>query len=250
MSAARDDKHGWSERAESFEDALTKLIRLSRRTTHEVSNALTAVLGYLDLASGQLEAQEPARDAIAKAVEAAHAAASTIQGFSEEVLQSRESLGSAPALAGDLGPRQSSDPSTGPFALEDTAGPGTAGVVLFAVADTFIRSILLTGLKAAGHEIIVASELRELLHLCGELESRHPVLVVDSIIDGMGNGKGATRIRAEFPSLPVILMSTGSKELAEIEESPMLTVIHKPFPIARLLEKIELCRLENGDESS
>ncbi len=249
MSAARDDKHGWSEGEESSEDAFTELIRLGRRTTHEVSNALTAVLGYLDLASGQLEAEEPARDAIAKAVEAAHAAASTIQGFSEGVLRSRESLGSTPVLAGDLRPRRSSDPSTGPPPLNDATGPGTAGVVLFAVADTFIRSILLTGLKAAGHEITVASELRELLRLCAEFESRHPVLVVDSILDGMGNGKGAARIRAEFPSLPVILMSTGSKELTEIEEGPMLTVIHKPFPIARLLEKIELCRLENGDES-
>jgi DNA-binding NtrC family response regulator len=131
------------------------------------------------------------------------------------------------------------------------ASPGLceSGVVLFAVADSFIRSILLTGLRAAGREIVVASDLKEILHLCAELESRQPVLVVDSVIDGMQSGRGAARIREEFPSLPVILMSTGSNELAEVDESPMLTVIHKPFPIARLLEEIDRCRFENGDEA-
>ncbi|HKI84221.1 MAG TPA: response regulator [Candidatus Krumholzibacteria bacterium] len=252
MSAARGDKHGWSKREESSADPLAELIHLSRRTTHEVSNALTAVLGYLDLVSGQLKEQDAVRDAIAKAIEAAHAAASTIHGFSEEILRYTESGESTPPFAGNLSSRGTTTTATGPESdavVEVATGAGTTGLVLFAVADTFIRSILLTGLKAAGHEIFVASELQEFLRLCAEYESRQPVLVVDSAIDGMGNGKGAARIRAEYPSLPVILMSTGAKELTGIEESPMLTVIHKPFPIARLLEEITRCRCENGDES-
>lgn len=252
MSAARGEKDGWPERVESYDDALSALIRLSRRTTHEVSNALTAVLGYLDLASGQLDEQDPAREAIAKAVEAAHAAAGTIQDFSAEVLQSAEASAPATPLSGKskaAASSQSSQEAASSAIGKASPGPGESGVVLFAVADSFIRSILLTGLRAAGREIVVASDLGEILHLCAELESRRPVLVVDAIIDGMKNGRGAARIRKEYPSLPVILLSTGSKALTEVDEEPMLSVIHKPFPIARLLEEIDRCRFENGDES-
>ena len=256
MSAAHDESQSWPERGHSPDDALTTLIRLSRSTAHEVSNALTAVLGYMDLASGQLDEEQEARDAIAKAAKAAHAAASAIQGFSEEVLRYHERYGSSGAPAPTQVPSGAVSPGAEPSdarrettdAREDPA-PGSTGLVLFAVADTFIRSILSSGLKAAGSEIIAASGFEEVLRLCEEHAERRPVLVVDSALRGMENGAGALRIRARHPSVRVILMSSETKEHIEVEESPSLVVMHKPFPIARLLAEINRFRWENGDDS-
>jgi hypothetical protein len=256
MFAAHDEPRSWSQRAQSPEDALAALILLSRSTAHEVSNALTAVLGYIDLAAGQLGEEHEARGAIAKAVEAAHSAARSIQGFSEEVLRYDElyqTVGtSSPktqlARVSSSGDENGDGPAETPGECEDLA-PGSTGLVLFAVADTFIRSILSSGLKAAGNEIIVASGFKEVLRLCDENAARHPVLVVDSALRGMEKGAGALRIRAKHPTLPVILMSTESNQRAEVEEGPSLVVLHKPFPIARLLAEINRCRWENGDDS-
>lgn len=256
MSAARDESRSWSQRAQSPEDALAALIHLSRGTAHEVSNALTAVLGYMDLAAGQLDEEHESREAIAKAVEAAHAAARSIQGFSEEVLrydELYETVGTSSSereltrvlSSGD----ENEDGPVETLEKREDPAPGSTGLVLFAVADTFIRSILSSGLKAAGNEIIVASGFKEVLRLCDEYATRHPVLVVDSALRGMENGAGALRIRANHPTLPVILMSTESKERAEVEEGPSLVVMHKPFPIARLLAEISRFRSENGDDS-
>ena len=59
MAVSRDERNSG--------DILAALERLSQSSSHEVSNTLTAVLGYLDLAKGQLNGTHPSSDAIEKA---------------------------------------------------------------------------------------------------------------------------------------------------------------------------------------
>jgi CheY-like chemotaxis protein len=230
------------------------LEQLSRSSAHEVSNTLTAVLGYLDLVQGQLDETHSSHDSIEKAIRAARAAAATVQKFQAEARHLREQAGlpdpPRPLAPPDTAAIQDFEEEVDSEDLSGEAGEGaTAGaVVLVAVDDAFVRSILLSGLKAAGHETIHGVEYEEILQRCQELRSRQPVLVVDSGLRSLGGLENLRRVRTDFPEVPIILLlGVGAMWREELVEKLGIVVVRKPFPISELLRSIATCRSQQEE---
>jgi CheY-like chemotaxis protein len=86
-----------------------------------------------------------------------------------------------------------------------------------------------------GEAVLAESGARALVLLA---DTRFDVLVSDVRMAGMSGVELLQRVRLVDPGLPVILMTayTTDEELLSAEPAGILSVLHKPVPIGRLLE--------------
>ncbi len=254
------------------EDLRTAASALARASAHEVNNALTAVRGYLDLARSRIEEDHACYEALIKADQAAEAAATVVREFLSATrpngnLAPGGTLSQLIEEARTLLREHIHAPATRSPA--PAPAPRTPELVLVGENDTFVRSILISGLRAAGYEVRLGGGKTQLIEMCREQAGRSIVMVLDLELEDLGGLQGAREIQRSCHGVPMILLSAkpppgdftgGSSEPAE-DEAPggpparyrRLHWIRKPFPMANLLELVERCGKESpesGDHSS
>jgi CheY-like chemotaxis protein len=113
------------------------------------------------------------------------------------------------------------------------------GLVVVAEDDGFVRSILLSQLRAAGYEVVEAADGMEVLRVWEQHRHRRPVVVLDLDLPLRSGLDCARVIRRQDPSATIILM-TGDPGLAETETpADPVSLLQKPFPVADLLRLVE-----------
>jgi len=229
-------------------EVLLALGSLSRGVAHEVNNTLTAVLGYLDLARRKLPAEHPARESVEKASLAADAAAQASRELLSAARQA-ESLPAANEFSGLLSEvqqllREHREQERAGLPERDSRTPalgeGERWVVV-AEGDDFVRSILLSGLRAVGYRARKASSLDELKALCDAMHPNCPIMVFDLDLDSVGGRAGAEELRRRHPKAPLILVSNQPDRLDELVSLERSCTLRKPFPISELLARVQDC---------
>ena len=219
---------------------------LARASAHEVNNSLTAVRGYLDLARSQLDTGHKAFDAITKAGHAAEEAVSavrdflkatrpeggidpdgTLSGLIEDALKLLENLRDHPAP----------EPIRGEIVRRGATCP--PDLVLVAENDTFVRSILISGLRAAGYEVHLAGDPDEIIAICSHNRDRSIVLVVDLEWEDLDGVEGAREVHERCPDASMILLSADTPHGDLPLDFEEIRLVHKPFTMASLLDLVQ-----------
>jgi len=238
-----------SRRAAESEESRLAAVALARASAHEVNNALTAVRGYLDLARAELKEGDTSLEALLKADRAVEAAAAAVRDFLDTTRQEGVFSGSG-GFAGlidearALLQNRSVPPPTHPSGGDETRPrtPTVPHLILVAEDDTFVRSILVSGLRAAGYEVRLGENREELVSLCNAHLDRSLILVVDLEMKSLGDLREPDKIIHGCPTtVPIILLSSEADPGDLSHDGRQIHWIRKPFPMATLLEIVERC---------
>jgi CheY-like chemotaxis protein len=112
-----------------------------------------------------------------------------------------------------------------------------AATILLVDDDAQIRSLVEDFLKMLNYEVILADGAEAALRILSERDQQIDLLLTDVTMPGMSGEVLAERVRAQMPSLPVLLMS-GRTHVRKLEESGF-RVITKPFSINEMQDAIE-----------
>ena len=112
-----------------------------------------------------------------------------------------------------------------------------AATILLVDDDAQIRSLVEDFLKMLNYEVILADGAEAALRILSERDQQIDLLLTDVTMPGMSGEVLAERVRAQMPSLPVLLMS-GRTHVRKLEESGF-RVITKPFSINEMQDTIE-----------
>jgi two-component system cell cycle sensor histidine kinase/response regulator CckA len=131
------------------------------------------------------------------------------------------------------------------FALEEAEGgvvevqsqTRPAATILLVDDDAQIRSLVQDFLKMLNYEVILADGAGTALKILSEGDQRIDLLLTDVTMPGISGEVLAERVRAQMPSLPVLLMS-GRTYVGKLEESGF-RVVAKPFNIKEIQDAIE-----------
>jgi CheY-like chemotaxis protein len=129
--------------------------------------------------------------------------------------------------------------------------PSTGYRILIVDDDAAIRGLVARVLRAAGHDVVVATDGRAALRTALGDSMRFELLLTDVEMPGMTGIELAARLRAARPSLPVVLMS-GEESIVEAARGRadlVRAAIHKPFSALELLEAVERCLAESGERN-
>jgi CheY-like chemotaxis protein len=118
------------------------------------------------------------------------------------------------------------------------------GTILIVEDEIAICKTMTTLLERAGHLVLQASNGKEAWAFLENQEIPVDLLITDWMIPGALKGlELATRVKAERPSLPVILMSGWADEAgrSNSDRREGILLLHKPFRFETLLNLIEGC---------
>jgi DNA-binding response OmpR family regulator len=108
---------------------------------------------------------------------------------------------------------------------------------------TLMRSLL----REFGFEAVTASTGEEALD---HARKRPPALVLlDKHMPGMRGDEVVRTLRAEFASLPILILSGDPVSSAELDELGANGAVQKPFDVALLIERIRQ-HVMDGDRTS
>jgi len=116
------------------------------------------------------------------------------------------------------------------------------GIILAVDDQESVRAMLRRQLSDHGHTVLEAADGAEALHLVRRRNGAVDLILSDVVMPQMNGTELATRIGAEFPDVPVILMSAFAPAgVARVGfgESIVL-VLQKPFDPVQLAELVQL----------
>jgi CheY-like chemotaxis protein len=116
------------------------------------------------------------------------------------------------------------------------------GIILVVDDQEGVRALLRRELSEWGHTILEAGDGAEALHLVRRRNGAVDLILCDVVMPQMNGTELATRIGAEFPDVPVILMSAFTPAgVARVGLSETLVpVLQKPFEPNQLAELVQL----------
>ncbi|MCC7015476.1 MAG: response regulator [Planctomycetes bacterium] len=121
----------------------------------------------------------------------------------------------------------------------DLAAPrANAGRMLLVDDDSLVRDVVKKMLAPHGWTWSEAADAPVALELL-EGDARFDVVLLDVTMPGMSGLEALARIRVRWPTLPVVLMSGYSGEVAEDRGLEPDAFVHKPFTAATLLSAIQ-----------
>jgi len=121
-------------------------------------------------------------------------------------------------------------------------GKSRNGIILVVDDQEGVRALLRRELSELGHTVLEAGDGAEGLHLVRRRNGAVDLILCDVVMPQMNGTELATRIGAEFPDVPVILMSAFTPAgVARVGLSETLVpVLQKPFEPAQLAELVQL----------
>jgi signal transduction histidine kinase len=128
-------------------------------------------------------------------------------------------------------PRAESAEASGPNRLSDPGGGDEQ--ILLVDDDAEVRAVSLAHLEGAGYSVLTAASGEEALNLLAH--NRVDMLVSDVSMPGMSGVELAQRVRAQTPSMPILLISGYSEETSTEQLARFLP---KPFSGQRLLAEV------------
>jgi two-component system, cell cycle sensor histidine kinase and response regulator CckA len=116
------------------------------------------------------------------------------------------------------------------------------GIILVVDDQEGVRALLRRELSERGHTILEAGDAAEALHLVRRRNGAVDLILCDVVMPQMNGTELATRIGAEFPDVPVILMSAFTPAgVARVGLTETLVpVLQKPFESNQLAELVQL----------
>jgi PAS domain S-box-containing protein len=111
---------------------------------------------------------------------------------------------------------------------------GHGELVLLVEDAQAVRRALRATLLRLGYEVVEAADADEALALCRDAAARVDVLLSDVVMPGLGGIELAQRLRQEHPTIPVVLMSGYSPELAAEGLPDGVRFLKKPVEPATL----------------
>lgn len=116
------------------------------------------------------------------------------------------------------------------------------GATLLVVEDNPEVGVLLAqALNELGYQAEWATSAAEALRRLGEERARFQAVFSDVVMPGMSGIELASRIRSDYPGLPVILTSGYSPALAEGRTREFI-FLQKPYSVAQLAQAIQHCK--------
>jgi CheY-like chemotaxis protein len=96
-------------------------------------------------------------------------------------------------------------------------------------------------LTAQGHTVLMATNGPDALRQLREVEGRVDLVLSDIVMPGMNGTELAARVAAEFPGLPMVLMSAyASAGMTRVGTGEVIVpVLHKPFGAHELAELVD-----------
>jgi signal transduction histidine kinase/CheY-like chemotaxis protein len=134
--------------------------------------------------------------------------------------------------------------------VEESSGrheprPGRARSVLLVEDDPDVADVAAAMLSEIGYEVVRSERAQQALDLVARGEAHPDVVLTDIVMpDGMSGVELARRLRAGWPSLPIVL--TTGYNLASGDPDIDLPVLKKPYKPAELAEMLE--RALDGEE--
>ena len=123
--------------------------------------------------------------------------------------------------------------------------PVTASVrILVAEDQPEVRLLIKRVLERAGYAVLLAADGNEALHLAQLQPDSSLVLVTDYDMPGLRGDELALALRAQWPTLPVVLMSGFASDgwPATLVGSPGVALVEKPFSPDSLLQAVLAAR--------
>lgn len=113
--------------------------------------------------------------------------------------------------------------------------------VLVVDDDRSIQTLIEAILKPLGYEVLLATDGREALQVCGEHPGKIDLLLTDVIMKGMNGKELATQLQALRPETRVIFMSGYTDDLIAPHGilEPGVNFLQKPITFAVLMRKFE-----------
>jgi two-component system cell cycle sensor histidine kinase/response regulator CckA len=112
-----------------------------------------------------------------------------------------------------------------------------SATILLVDDDAQIRSLVEDFLKMLNYEVILADGAEAALKVLTERDQQIDLLLTDVTMPRMSGDVLAERVRAQMPSLPMLLMS-GRTHVGQLEDAGF-KVITKPFSINEIQKEIE-----------
>lgn len=194
-----------------------------RTIAHELNNLLAAIQGNADLMRGDFVGAESVRESL-------------------------DEIDKAVGRARDL-TRQLAAVPEGAVARPATPAPPHAqaqesrgATVLIADDEEPVRRVASRLLARSGYAVREASDGAEALRMLAAAGGEVDLLVTDIIMPEMGGLELARRVAADFPSLPILLIS-GYSETHEVAQGlpSHLDLLRKPFSGDELTSAVERC---------
>ncbi len=104
------------------------------------------------------------------------------------------------------------------------------GVILVVVDEAPVRARLRRQLLAGGHTVLGAGDGVEALHLVRRWNGAIDLVLSDAVLPRMPGAELASRVGAEFPGVPVLLMS--GFDPAQLDQVVTLALQHPVSPPA------------------
>jgi len=134
-------------------------------------------------------------------------------------------------------PRPAADPPSG---AARTLPDSTGETVLLVEDEHTVREMLRDFLTASGYHLLIAEHGDEALAIAARHSGEIHVLVSDMVMPGMSGAELNRRLRATRPGVRTVLLSgyTEDESVASDRLGPDTVFLQKPFPLARLDERI------------
>jgi len=121
----------------------------------------------------------------------------------------------------------------------DAGGPPPGGATVLVVEDDeTVRRMTVRALDEAGYATLEATDGQEALDLVRQRPSPPDLVVTDLGMPRMDGHQLAQRLRADHPSLPVLLISGHVHPDPQPAEGPPWPLLRKPFPPEELVRQV------------
>jgi CheY-like chemotaxis protein len=148
---------------------------------------------------------------------------------------------------------ETADEHAPPESPPQLATPVAAAIrVLVAEDQPEVRLLIKRVLDRAGYTVLLAADGNEALHLAQSAPASALVLVTDYDMPGLRGDELALALRAQWPALPVVLMSGFTSEgwPTELASAPGVALIEKPFSPDSLLQAVLAVRQQTADATA
>lgn len=194
---------------------------------HELNNLLAAIQGNADLMRGDFGGVE----AIREGLDEIDRAVARARDLARKLLAEAALDGADP-----VEPRQAAPPR------HEARHESRGQTVLIADDEEPVRRVASRLLARNGYDVLEAADGAEALRMLAASKGAIDLLVSDIIMPEMGGLELARRAAAEFPNLPVLLIS-GYSDSHELGQSipPDLDLLQKPFSGTELTAAVARC---------
>jgi two-component system, cell cycle sensor histidine kinase and response regulator CckA len=114
---------------------------------------------------------------------------------------------------------------------------GSAETILLVEDEAFVREVTCQVLRAAGYQVLTASNAAEALQLYDQRSDEVELLLTDVVLAGESGRALAYRLRQQNPELNILLV-TGYAEQMGLQEAMCKEILAKPFSTGTLLHRV------------